>query len=259
MGNIQFSTWQEVFDHCLKTLRDRYPNYSEGQLADISGIPRATLNRQKNHPSKPSLENYFRALSSLGDPKLIEIGLALYDESPGSPMKKVIEVSLMEGKKKFVQIDLERLFENRDIFIAYLLASQNSGATFDQIQNVLGSPAQDSINILLKKDLIKEDNRKYFVDGENILIRSFESIKYHLNSYARYYKTEHVGKEMNYIHSLSEGLNREGQKNLHELHKKFHNEVQTLMRDPKNIGDIPAFSVSFCDTFTTLNNGGANE
>src|SRR5574343_1797578 len=204
MGNVQFTTWQEVFDHCLKTLRDRYPNFSEAQLADISGIPRATINRQKNHPSKPNLENYLRALLCSGDSALIKKGLGLYDESPGSPVKKVLEISLMEEKKKFAQIDLETLFENRDVFIAYLLASQNSGVTFDQIKNVLGSPAQDSINTLLNKDLIKEDNKKYFIDGENILIRSFESIKYHLNTYTRYYKTEHVGKEMNYVHCLSE-------------------------------------------------------
>lgn len=85
------------------------------------------------------------------------------------------------------------------------------------------------------------------------LIRSFESIKHHLTTYAEFYKPHHVGTGRNYVHSLTNSLNTEGINALQAAHKIMHETVKDIMRNEKFAGNIPAFSVAFCDTFTDIN------
>ena len=66
-------------------------------------------------------------------------------------------------------------------------------------------------------------------------------------------QTENIGTDSNYAHSLSEGLNKEGLLATHIAHKKFHEELQKIYRNEKYQGDIPAFSVAFCDSFIKTN------
>ena len=92
---------------------------------------------------------------------------------------------------------------------------------------------------------------KIFLPKSQNIVRSFESAKHHLSTYAQHYKPSHVGSNTNYIHSLSEGLSEAGKRAMQQAHKRFHEEMRQIMRDPANIGDIPSFSVAFCDTFTS--------
>ena len=53
--------------------------------------------------------------------------------------------------------------------------------------------------------------------------------------------------------SLTNSLNDEGIKAVQEANKILHETVKDVMRNPKFAGNIPTFSVAFCDTFTDIN------
>jgi hypothetical protein len=101
---------------------------------------------------------------------------------------------------------------------------------------------------------LKEEGEFFRPINENeVLVRSFESVKRHLKTYAEHCKVEHVGKTRNYVHSLTDGLSIEGVEKVQALHRNFHSDLKEVMRNENNLGPIPMFSVAFCDTFTGIN------
>ncbi len=161
-------------------------------------------------------------------------------------------ISLKEDNAILNNEEVESLLQDQDAFVTYLLASCDHGTTRDQISGVLGKSGLSSIDKLISSNLIKDDNGRISVVTDGILVRSFDSIKSHLSTYARFYKTSHVGQKRNYVHSLSSGLNKKGVEKGQELHREFHEKMQALYRDENYKGEIPMFSVGFCDSFTSI-------
>ena len=251
--NESFYAWDNLFKKCLTDLKEKYPKLNDGQLAKIVGIPRATFNRMKNEDKIPQLDNMIKVLIGSDNIDLITHAVELVETGLGQKLKSALENSLNEKEITAENDRLESIFENRDVFIAYLLCNRKNGASADEILNVLGEVGLNAINTLIEKEIAFQMNERFHLKKPGILVRSFKSIKYHLNTYSKYYQTENVGTKTNYAHSLSEGLNHEGLIATHVAHKKFHEELQKIYRNEKYQGDIPAFSVAFCDSFIKSN------
>jgi len=249
MLNESLCEWDNIFEKCLTDLKEKYPKLNDGQLAKLVGIPRATFNRMKNENRIPKLDNMIKVLIGSDNIDLISDAVELVESGLGKKLKSALEISLNEKEVIAENERLENIFENRDVFVTYLLCNRKKGASIDEILNVLGDIGLESVNILIDKDIAFKMNDRIYLKRSGILVRSFKSTKYHLNTYSKYYQTENVGADKNYIHSLSEGLNEDGLKATHIAHKKFHEEIQRIYRDEKYQGEIPAFSVAFCDSF----------
>ena len=249
MLNESYSEWDNIFTKCLTDLKQKYPKLNDRQLANILGLPRATFNRMKNENKIPKLDNMIKVLIGSDNIQLISNAVDLVENGLGNKLRSAIENSLNEKEVIAENDRLESILENREAFVAYLLCNRKNGATGEEILNVLGEIGMNAMNLLVEKDIAFEMNNRYHLKKPGVLVRNFKSIKYHLNTYSRYYKTTNVGTNSNYAHSLSEGLNSEGLKATHLAHKKFHEEIQKIYRDEKYQGNIPAFSVAFCDSF----------
>ncbi len=252
--NLQegLKTWEEILSKCITDLKDKYPRLNDGQIADKIDIPRATFNRIKNEQKLPRLDNLIKVIIGSGNTGILSDAIALLDKGLGQKLKGALSVALQEENKILANVELESLLENRDVFVAYLLADMPKGTDKIQLVEVLGNSGLEAIKSLIKKEIAEERNDRFYLKTQGTLIRSFDSIKHHLNTYSRFYKTEHVGKERNYAHSLSDGLNTQGIKKVQEAHRRLHEELQKIYRDENNRGDIPSFSVAFCDTFTSI-------
>lgn len=250
-------SWETLFEKCLQDLKGKFPKFSESQVAEEIGVPRSTLNRFYNESAKPNLENYLRVIKGSGNGHLLSKAMGLFDKD----FEDVLEVSFKEQNAEMTTEALEKLFENRDVFVVYLLASHDSGVTSAQIKDVLGSRGLEALEVLLQKQLVVVISENVFrlAQGSKTLIRSFEGIKYHLDTYSKFYKTSHVGKKRNYVHSLTDGLNADGIVALQDAHRTFHGEVQKILRDDKYKGSTPMFSVAYCDSFTSINNQNTKE
>lgn len=252
--NLQGSlkTWEELLSKCITDLKDRYPRLNDGQIADKIDIPRATFNRIKNEQKLPRLDNLIKVVIGSGNSEILSEAISLLDKGLGEAMKQTLSVTLQEENKILANEELETLLDNRDVFVAYLLADMPNGTDKTQLVEVLGNSGLEAIKTLFNKGVVKEENERFFLNKNGTLVRSFDSVKHHLSTYARFYKTEHVGKERNYALSLTDGLSKEGLKKVQDAHRRFHQELQNIYRDETNRGDIPSFSVAFCDTFTSI-------
>lgn len=249
MLNERLYKWDDIFNKCLSDLKEKYPKFNDGQLAKIIGIPRATFNRMKNEDSIPQLDNILKVLIGSDNIDLISNAVELVESGLGKKLKSALEISLNERESIAETERLEAIFEDRDVFVTYLLCNRKNGAEVSEIVNVLGEIGLNAIEILIDKELAFKMNNKVYLKKNGILLRSFKSVKYHLNTYSKYYQTENVGTDKNYAHSLSEGLNEEGLRAARHAHKKFHEDIQNIYRNEKYQGEIPAFSVAFCDSF----------
>lgn len=140
------------------------------------------------------------------------------------------------------------------------MASNDQGISKKTLLHILGNKALTAMNGLITRNLAYEQNDIYKINNSVNLIRSFESARHHLITYADYYKPHHAGTGRNYVISLTSSLNDEGIKAVQEANKRLHEELKNIMRDPKFEGKTPTFSVAFCDTFTDIsfdsNDGG---
>ena len=93
---------------------------------------------------------------------------------------------------------------------------------------------------------------KYHLKNQGIIVRDFINFKHHLPTYSKYYQPNHVGKKRNYCHSLTEGLNQNGLTKILKAHKDFHDKCKEILREPGNHGEIPYFSVAYCDSFNSI-------
>lgn len=253
LEQAQLSKWDDYVKKSIEDLKTKYPAFNLSQIATRINVNRSTLTRLINEGMKPQLDNYIKIINGSGNGHLISEALSAYDNKLVASSKNHIQVAVTELNKEMATPELEDLLDDRDNFIVYLLASRSSGTTEEEITHVLGFKGTSALKLLESKGVIINNETYYHLANENeVLVRSFESIKKHLKTYAEHYKVEHVGKERNYVHSLSEGLSIDGIKEVQALHRKFHSDMKDVMRNENNLGSIPMFSVAFCDTFTAV-------
>jgi hypothetical protein len=251
--NIQSGlNWQDVIFKCLGDLKIKYPRLADADIAKKIDMSSSSFNRIKNGRNKPRVSNLIKIVIGSGNQEILPQAVSLIDKSLAENIDEIMSVSLKEKDAILNNEEIETLLQEQDVFVTYLLASCDYGTTRDQIIDVLGKSGLNSIDKLISNELIKEENGRIVVLNDGILVRSFESIKSHLSTYARFYKTNHVGQKRNYVHSLSSGLNKKGIEKGQELHREFHEKMQALYRDENYKGEIPMFSVGFCDSFTSI-------
>lgn len=248
-------SWTGIFKKCLEDLKEKNPKLSLSQLASKVDMARSTLNdhcNSKSGASKPNLDNYIKVVLESGNIAMFFEALSAYDNKLAKHLKNVLSVSSSEKDAMIATNELENVLDDRSVFIAYILASNEKGVSKKTIAHILGSKGQTAMNGLIAKNLVFEDGDFFKVKNPTILIRSFESIKHHLTTYADYYKPHHVGTERNYVFSLSGSLNAEGLKAMQEANKVSHEIMKNIMRNPQYDGNTPAFAVGFSDTFTDI-------
>ena len=243
--------WESILETCMQELHQQHPNYSDAQLADVLNISRTTFNRIKNEQRIPMLHNLIKIIIGSGNQSLLLDAMTIFDDNLAQSLQGALEVAMKEDNKCFVEKQFEALLDDRNIFVSFLLASSGKGTTAEQLQSVLGVKGLSAIQTLIKKGYVEQSRDLYKASNDEVLIRSFDSIKHHLSTYAAYYHPQHVGQQRNYIHSLSGGLNTTGITKVADAHRRFHEEIQRIYREENYAGNTPSFSVAFCDTFTS--------
>lgn len=254
MGNDSAQNfWEPIVDKCLRDLKARYPNFSEVQLSQKINIARSTLNRLANGKAKPKLDNIIKLIIGSGNKDTLRETLVSYDSEMAKHILSVLEAPLTVPGTK-TNFELEKFLQDPDVFIVYLLTCMPKGTNKKQIINVLGNPGLEALPILENANLIYSEGDHYHSCDKAPLTRSFEGIRHHLLSYAKFYKTAHVGKKRNYIHSATSAMSLQGIEKLQTIHREYHKKILECLHSPENQGDIPMFSVGFCDSFTSIEN-----
>jgi Holliday junction resolvase RusA-like endonuclease len=248
--------WTDIFKKCLCDLKEKNSKMSISQLATKINVARSTLIdhiNAKAGATKPNLDNYIKVILESGNVSMFFDALSAYDDTLSKHLKNVLSVSATKPNAAVATEELETILEDRSLFIAYILASNDKGISIKTLAHILGNKAQTTINSLITRGLASEHSKALKVNNATFLIRSFESVKHHLTTYADYYKPHHAGTGRNYAVSLTGSLNAEGIKAVQEANKVLHQTVKDIMRNQDFEGNTPTFSVAFCDTFTDTN------
>ena len=252
VNEVEYKNWSEILSKCLSDLRNRYPEESDTSLAEHIGLSRATYNRIKNEKNLPRIDNIIKIIIGSGNIDFLSTALSFHSKDLAETIGNVLEVALKEKQKISPSVALQRKLKDSDYFISYLLCSMSKGVSIKVVKEIIGSKAENIISDFLDFDLIFCHNDKYHLKASGVTVRRFDEFKSHITTYAKYYSPQHVGKKRNYCHSLTEGMNQTGLDKVREAHKKLHQECQSILRDSKYHGDIPYFTIAYCDSFSTL-------
>lgn len=256
VNEVEYKNWSEILNKCLKDLKTKYPEESESALAESIGLSRATFNRIKNEKKLPRLDNIIKIIIGSGNIDFLSKALSFHSSDLSDSIGKILEVALKEKQKITPEVEIQKKLRDPDYFIVYILCSMSQGASSDSIKEIIGSKAEDIIRDFLSNEVIFFHAQKYHLKSTGVTIRDFQGFKHHLPTFSKYYSPLHVGKNRNYCHSLTEGLNECGVSEIRNAHKLFHQKCQEILRNPRNHGEIPFFSVSFCDSLSSLANNG---
>lgn len=244
--------WESYVSKAIEDLKAKYPKLNLSQIAMKINLNRSTLTRIINEGIKPQLDNYIKIIMGSGNGNIINEALVAYDESLASN-DNIYKVSRGEKNNVFTSEEMERILDEGDNLIIYVLALKENGTNVDEIHHVLGAKGLEAMNDLIDIGLIQRKNQMIFpTPTEKIIIRSVEGLRRRIKTYAQFYRPSHAYTGRNYIHTLTEGLNEEGIKKMTDLHRNFHKEMVSIIRSPENQGDIPMFSVAFCDSLTSI-------
>ncbi len=243
--------WQDTIFKCLSDLKVKYPRLADADIAKKIDMSTSSFNRIKCGRSKPRVSNLIKIVIGSGNKDMLADAISLVDKELSKTFEKTLSVTLEVEDKILVDESLENLLNDSDLFITYLMTGMPNGVSLERLSQVLGGvTAKQSTKKLISKDIIEEKGDCFFREEGN-LVRSFESIKKHLSTYAKFYHPEHVGMGRNYASSIFYGLNESAISKVQDIHKRMHKEVQDIVLDENNRGDFPVFSVSFFDTLTT--------
>lgn len=248
--------WTEIFKKCLTDLKEKNAKLSISQLASKINVARSTLSdhiNSKAGATKPNLDNYIKVILESGNVSMFFEALSAYDENLAKGLKNTLKVSSTEKNAMIATDELEALLEDRSLFIAFILASNEMGIKKNALEHILGSKALPAMNSLISRGLAFDDGKAYKLYDSINLIRSFESAKHHLYTYAEFYKPHHVGTGRNYVISMTSSLNEKGLAATQEAYKVLHETLKNIYRNSEMQGETPSFAVGFCDTFTDIN------
>lgn len=248
---METNPWSESIRECLDRFKQRYPRLSEGQIARKIGLPQSTLNRIVNDPAKPRLDTVIKIVLNTGNGDKLSDVLNDYDNRLGDKIKNAIAAADRADNINVTPAEVEEILNDPDLFVAHLLCQSQNGITKGVLVGVLGTNGLEAVDKLIGHGLVERRNDRYFSTKVGHVVRSFDHIKRHLSTYAKFYKPSHVGRDRNYVHSHTDFLTKEAIAKLQEAHREFSSKVIDILDDKRNQGDLPVFSVGFMDTFTT--------
>ncbi len=164
-------------------------------------------------------------------------------------LKDALYAKFVQENDSLVSENLEKELSFGDNYIAYSLSSLENGITDIEVLEAGGGSVLEAMKDLTSKGFVSYFNNKYHAIKKTFSLSKFSVLKTVFPSLINHYKPSNVGKERNYIHLITNGLNREGIKALQAEHRRHHEAVRKIMKDYS--GDIAVFSAGVMDTFTS--------
>lgn len=171
-------------------------------------------------------------------------------EVSGSSVKEslsaIINLDAWNERKISLRMSEVDLF-NSDNYFVLVLASYGRGTKREYVNKILGYKGEQALRKLLSDEIVVEVNGRIRLKEGNEFTLSMEVMKQRIPDYLKYYSFERSYQQKNYIHVYSEGLTEEAIRKVYEQHLKLNAEIEAIISDKSNHGDIPFFSFGCMD------------
>lgn len=163
-------------------------------------------------------------------------------------LKRVFSVDY-DRQKSSVDLFSEVDLYNADYYLVLVLSTYTQGTKRSYVQKILGERGEKALSELLAKGVVSEVNGRIKLAKGKDFSCSYDIAKHHIATYLRFYSPHRVSQSRNNIHVVSQGVNLQALKKIHQLHSAFYKNLMEIVADEDSLGDIPMFSFGCMDTF----------
>lgn len=173
-------------------------------------------------------------------------------EASGSAIKEALEKifnpEYVSSKQISLRMSRVDLYDTYNYFVL-VLASYARGTRTDFVSKILGFRGVQALKRLLKDDIVVERNGRICLKEGNEFTLSHEIMKQRIPDYLKYHSFDRCYQQKNFIHIYSEGLTEEAVKKVYELHSRMNRDIQNILMDKNNHGEVPFFTFACMDRF----------
>ncbi len=173
-------------------------------------------------------------------------------EASGSAVKEALEkifnpdyIGSKQVSLKMSQVDL---YDSYNYFVL-VLASYSRGTKRELVHKILGFKGEQALKRLINDNIIVEVDGRISLKEGNEFTLSTRVMKQRIPDYLKYYSFDRCYQQKNFIHIYSEGLTEVAAKKIYDLHSRFHTDIQNILLDKNNHGDVPFFTIACMDRF----------
>lgn len=231
----------------------RHPRLSLNAFAKRNELSEATLRRLikgnlKTSPKYHTVLKVLQAISKSSSPR------DWIDRYPGVIAqfleKNTSIISMMEEAEEVSPQGLIEITEDKNAYIAYILAANSSGVSTTRLNRVLGLPGILAMQRLESRGYVKQSSNGRFYStlsgvsfSNKVFIKNFQRTAEFLHVEDR--KVD----EPNLFYNLSNSVNLKAYREILKIQVEAGRKIQAILRDPETEGDIPAFALMAVDRF----------
>lgn len=161
---------------------------------------------------------------------------------------KIFNPDFLGSKQISLRMNQVNLHDTYNYFVL-VLASYARGTRRELVHKILGYRGEQALKRLLNDKIITEVNGRICLKEGNEFTLSTEIMKQRIPDYLKYYSFDRCYQQKNFIHIYSEGLTEAATKKIYDLHARMNSEIDVILRDKSNHGDVPFFSFACMDRF----------
>ena len=237
----------------LVRYRNERPNLSLRAITKNSGCNRYFLNKLiEENDNNISLDlNQVLILSQFMTGRAsVKEAIESSGQEVQDTISKIFNIDYLNIKRISSKMSRVNLYDSY-IYFVLVLASYARGTRREYITKILGYKGEQTLRKLLREQIVIEVNKRIRLKEGNEFTLSPEVMKLRIPDYLKYYSYDRLlrQEQKNFLYVYSEGLNEKAVKRVHNLHARLNNEIQKIIMDENNHGEIPFFTFGCMDRF----------
>ncbi|MBF0359941.1 MAG: hypothetical protein HQK49_02965 [Oligoflexia bacterium] len=246
---------KEMVEDYLK----KFPSLSIHSFSKKCGVASSTLRRILSLETKedPVPSTVLGIISAVKKESNIHRLMELFDKNSEVYLSLDRSYSFA-NKHSAYRPDLGELLKDRENYIIYKLAANAVGTTREHLVDLLGNPAIEKIDELIKSDWIYEEGERLHAIEKNFTL-SVELGKKYVPEMLRYAGagSKYVDKKM--FRSVSESITNEVYEEIWRIQSDAAKKIISLINRKESIGEIPFFYIYVLDTMEAPGRGPDSE
>lgn len=233
----------------IKAYLDAHPRVTLRSLAKRSGLSTMSVSRlAQGEIAKPSFESVLAiARVVLPAPSISEFLSTHYPET----LHCVAQVCDREATV-VSHDDCEQILKDPITFLVFDLASMHAGITRLQVAEEFGNSGTRSLDRLIQTGILYEDSKGHISFGSRrrYVTASVEDTIAQLKIRLDTFQSDNLGTPAARLAAISESLNADGLKKMHEVVTECIDKVQQIRHDDRYKGSLPVAIGMFMNLVT---------
>lgn len=226
----------------LLRYKNKHPHLSIRAIAKKSGVNRYFINKlldEKDQTQSLDLNQVLILSKYITQRHSIKEVINASEKS----IKNILQDIFIEGQLENKKIDAD----DRYVYFILVLAAYGLGTKRDYVSKIFGEMGEKALDELLIQEVLVEASGRIRLRVATDLTFDIKLVLKRIPDYLNFYRLERRVKGENYLHLLSEGLNKKALQKIQKIHVSAYKQIAKVMTNKDSLGDIPVFSFACMD------------